>query len=89
MAKKEDIDWRLEIYDGYLNGATFSLEKFVSTQINDHEHCMFCWQKITDLPIEDSDTEGYCTVDAETGQTLWVCKQCFNDFQKQLDFKLK
>lgn len=88
MTKKEEVDWRLEIYDGYLNGAIFSFKKFVSTETNDHEHCMFCWQKITDLQIEDSDNEGYCTVDS-AGQTLWVCKNCFNDFQKQLDFKLK
>ena len=89
MVKKKDIDWRIEIYDGYLNGATFSLEKFASTATNDHEHCMFCWQKITDLPIENSNIDGYCTVDSKTGQTVWVCKNCFNDFKKQFKFNIK
>lgn len=45
MIKKAEGDWRLDTYDGYLDGAEFTLEKFVSTETNDHEHCVFCWQK--------------------------------------------
>ncbi|MDE7379853.1 MAG: hypothetical protein K2N14_02260 [Clostridia bacterium] len=82
-------DWRLDGYNGYLNCAIFKLEKFKSTATNDHEHCVFCWQKITDLDIADCDREGYCTTDIETEQTNWVCKQCYNDFKEQFNFKLK
>ena len=89
MDKKVENDWRLDTYDGYLDGATFSLEKFISTDTNDHEHCVFCWQKITDLPIEGSDAYGYCTAWAETGQTQWVCKECFEEFKKKFNFKVK
>ena len=89
MVKKVEDDWRLDTYDGYLDGATFSLEKFISTATNDHEHCVFCWQKITDLPIEGSDPDGYCTVWAKTGQTQWVCKECFEEFKKKFNFKVK
>lgn len=89
MVKKAESDWRLDIYGGYLDGASFSLEKFVSTETNDHEHCVFCMQKITDLNIEGCETEGYCTVYEKTGQTQWVCKDCFNEFKKQCNFKVK
>ncbi len=85
----DDLDWRVETYNGYLNGQTFTLQKFVSTPTNDHEHCVFCWQKITDLKIDDCDTEGYCTFYSKTGQTNWICKNCFNDFKERFNFKLK
>ncbi len=89
MAKKEENDWRLDMYDGYLDGTTFILEKFVSTENNDHEHCVFCMQKISDLNIEDCETEGYRTVYEPTGQSQWICKECFDEFKKKLDFKVK
>ena len=89
MDKKLGNDWRLDGYDGYLNEATFALEKFLTVDNNDHEHCVFCWQKITDLNIEGSDKEGYCTKCEETGQTQWVCKDCFNEFKNLFNFKVK
>ncbi len=89
MDKSTDKDWRLDPYDGFLNGESFCLKKFTSSATNDHEHCYFCWQKITDLPIENSDNEGYFTISSETAQGIWICKECFNDFEKQFNFKLK
>lgn len=89
MDKKTVNDWRLDIYDGYLDGATFTLKKFASTETNDHEHCVFCMQKITDLAIEDCETEGYCTMWKKTGQTHWICKKCFSEFKKKFNFKVK
>lgn len=89
MVKKAENDWRLDMYNGYLDGETFSLEKFISTAMNDHEHCVFCMQKITDLNIEDCQTEGYCTVYKKTGQTQWICKECFDEFKKKFNFKIK
>lgn len=89
MFQRNSKDWRIEYYDGYLNGATFELKKFTSSATNDHEHCIFCCQKITDLDIEEADTEGYYTIYSKTKQENWVCKKCFHDFNKQFDFKLK
>lgn len=89
MIKKAEGDWRLDTYDGYLDGAEFTLEKFVSTETNDHEHCVFCWQKITDLSIENCETEGYNTVYEKTGQSQWICKECFNEFKNMFNFKVK
>ena len=87
--KTSDEDWRLDPYDGFLDGETFCFKKFISTATNDHEHCYFCWQKITDLEIEDSDSEGYCTISLKTGQENWVCKNCFNEFKNRFNFKVK
>ncbi|PWM72125.1 MAG: hypothetical protein DBX59_06680 [Bacillota bacterium] len=89
MVKKTENDWRLDTYDGYLDGAAFTLEKFASTKTNDHEHSIFCRQKITDLNIEDCDTEGYCTVDEQIGQSQWICKKCFNEFKSKFNFHVK
>ena len=89
MVKNTETDWRLDTYNGYLNGAAFTLEKFVSTEDNDHEHCIFCWKDITDLNVEDCDTEGYCTVYEKTGQEQWICKDCFDEFKNRFNFKVK
>ena len=89
MKKNDTQDWRLELYAGQLNRKTFHLEKFVSTATNDHEHCVFCMQKITDLAIADADTEGYCTVDLKTGRSSWICKNCFDEFKERFHFKVK
>ncbi len=88
MKQTDQEDWRLACYDGCLNGNPFTFEKFVSVQAYDHTHCIFCWQKITDLDIAGSDKDGYRTVNPQTGQERWVCKACFRDFQDVFAFKL-
>ncbi len=86
MKKKENQDWRLVSYNGHLNGETFRLKHFISNDKNDHEHCEFCWKKITDLQIENEDcvSEGYFCFNSKTKQTNWICKNCFNDFKEKL-----
>lgn len=88
MRKKENQDWRLVAYNGHLNGETFILKHFRSTDKNDHEHCEFCMKKITDLQIENEDCvpEGYCCFNSKTQQTNWVCRNCFNDFKDKFKF---
>ena len=81
MEKKENQDWRLATYMGDLNRKTFRLKRFISDDKNDHEHCGFCWKKITDLQIEneDCDSEGYFYLNPKTNQTNWICKECFEN----------
>lgn len=87
MAKNKD--WRLLAYNGHLDGETFTFKKFISTDKNDHEHCEFCWKKITDLQLEHEDcaAEGYCCFNSKTKQTNWVCQECFKDFKDKFHFK--
>lgn len=82
-------DWRLEGYRGELNNRYFKHIKFLSTPKNDHEHCIFCFRKITDLSVrgEEYDTEGYVVYNEKTKQTNWVCENCFNDFKDKFGFK--
>lgn len=89
MNTKTENDWRLDMYRGHLNGSTFRLEKFVSTPTNDHEHCVFCMGKITDLDVPDCEKEGYVTVYERTGQTQWICKECFDEFKELCNFKVE
>ena len=89
--KKENADWRLDGYNGNLNGKVFIFKKFVSSDKNDHEHCEFCWKKITNLQNieEEHVSEGYCFFNTKTGQTNWICQECFNDFKNEFNFKIK
>lgn len=82
-------DWRLCWYNGELDGKTFEYKRFVTQGSNDHEHCVFCMQKITDLDIPDVEREGYCALNSERNTEYWVCKECFDDFAEKFDFRIK
>ena len=83
MILEENNDWRLDTYTGDLDGETFTLKRFVTSGDNDHEHCYFCWKKITDLHIEneDCDFEGYVCFNPKFKQEIWTCKECFDDLK--------
>ena len=85
----EKDDWRLDMYNNDLNGKTFEYKKFVTEGLNDHEHCAFCMQKITDLDIPEADKYGYCATEVEPQHAGWVCKDCFDDFAEVGDYHLK
>ncbi len=80
-------DWRLLSYTGELNHKEFEFKNFIPTKKNGHEHCYFCWQKITNQPIKsEDDLGGYVTIIGKRED--WVCQSCFNDFKKMFDFKV-
>lgn len=83
-------DWRLSQGDfDYIKNHVFKKQYFKSNKNNDHDHCNFCWTKITDLEIgEEHDTFGYVTLNAH-GQEEWVCEKCFNDFKERFNFKVE
>ena len=75
IIKKEAIDFVQKYKRGeeLLQGE--NIQKFW------HAHCDFCTEKIT---AEDSRI-CYCNDD----YSVWICKNCFDDFCKQFNFKLK
>jgi hypothetical protein len=88
-------DWR------YVNGESLKGKAFVFKKYkpinadNDHDHCSFCWDKFC-LSIDDALKEGYQTIlksiiwkGEKRKQDQWVCSECFNDFKKLLDLKVK
>jgi hypothetical protein len=81
-----DDDWRLSWGHDHLLGAVFRLVEFRTRDpMWDHEHCEFCWGKITDQPIPDTLRSGYTTEDSRH----WVCPTCFEDFRERFQFRLR
>lgn len=92
-------DWRLRGQEDYLMGATLIHKKFNSNrpkvlmpnedprQYSDHEHCDFCWHKITENceHEEECSTHGYCTLDGRT----WICETCFEDFKELFSWTIE
>lgn len=88
----DQADWRLLNYDGHgemLNGKEFELKTFHGKGPNDHEHCILCWQTISDAAGSGDDAEGYCCYNAQTKQFNWICKRCFDAFQVRFAWKAK
>jgi hypothetical protein len=84
----EISDWRLTDQKNYLNKVELLFSKYEARENWDHDHCVFCWDKFISTQmdgIEVLHTEGYCTLD----KYHWICRNCFNDFKEQFDWKLK
>jgi hypothetical protein len=78
-----DDDWRLAGQERYLVGAILRLENYVPpSEIWDHDHCDFCWEKFTFGDNTAGLKRGYTTLD----HSHWICEKCFHDFQSR--FKL-
>ncbi len=90
MKKTNNDDWRLSGYNGHLDGKVFVFKKFFPSKKNDHEHCEFCWKKISNLQNleEDCVSGGYCYFNSKTGQTNWICQECFENFKSKFNFKV-
>ena len=56
----DENDWRYRGQDEYLKDAQLLFCTF-DKSIRDHDHCDFCWEKISEM--EDNLHEGYCTLD--------------------------
>ena len=78
-------DWRLENSPDGAQDATLRRLKYKQpSAMWDHEHCIFCWQKIAEPHIQDSVHEGY----AFAGDRDWVCPQCFTDMSKHFNWSV-
>lgn len=76
----EKNDWRIMGQDKYLKGKIFEKKYFKGS---DHNHCEFCWKK---FGLGDNDLKsGYSSEDGK----FWICEDCFKDFSKLFDLKLK
>ena len=68
-------DWRLQGQESYLNGKTLYWRNYSEkSQLNDHDHCDFCTDEISDLP--DTWHAGYSLLD-EPHAT--ICQKCYED----------
>lgn len=77
MGLKRMGDWRIRWQSEYLQNKTFVFKKI---ETDDHEHCEFCFDKV----CKDDNIEGYMTLN----HAYYVCRECFNDFEKDFGFKV-
>lgn len=84
----DNLDWRLLNIKTDLQGQEFCYTKFKSNGRNDHEHCILCWQTISD-DVNSGDNEGYYFFNKKTNQTNWICKTCFEEFKNRFDWQVK
>ncbi len=77
-------DWRLTGQEEYLSNVELkkvNLEELKSKNDLWHEHCEFCMETISNK----SEHEVYTTND----EYRWICKNCYNDFNKKFGWKIK
>ena len=71
-------EWRLQGQESYLNGKTLYWRNYSEkSQLNDHDHCDFCTDEISDLP--DTWHAGYSLLDEPHAA---ICQKCYEDFKK-------
>jgi hypothetical protein len=81
-------DWQLSFgkEPSFYSQCTWSLKKWTKTRSHwDHDHCEFCWQKISDMDSSDIQPEGW----SDDEETYWVCKSCFEDFKEMYQWNVK
>ena len=74
-------DWRNMGQMEYLFKKKFKYIKY-SNNIGDHEHCVFCSEKISTM--KEAQNEAYCTKNYKH----FVCIQCFNDFKEIFEWEI-
>ena len=88
----EEDDWRLDSPGADLAGHTFRWAEWTRpTETWDHDHCEFCWAKITDLPKPVTDGHLYfkcawVTLD-QSGTGHWVCPTCLRELASHFDLR--
>ena len=69
-------DWRLTNQQDYLYGKKLKCYDILDFPNIDHEHCEFCWGKIS--KHEESFRKAY----ADEKLFCWICQKCFDDFKE-------
>lgn len=67
------MDWRLLDQEKYLANVKLIKRESLNKNLNWHEHCEFCMEKI------DCNYKGICY--STTDSYRWICERCFNDFK--------
>ena len=75
-------DWRLTNQMNYLHKSTLKRTAFLASNTNDHEHCVFCFDKFGEG--DGLLQSGYCTLD----EYHWICDKCFRDFYEQFEWNV-
>lgn len=79
---KQDNGLVLPWHEEKLAGVELIYHSWCSTVQNDHDHCVFCWDKFAEY--DGCLHEGYSTRD----RYYWICQSCFRDFQARFCWKV-
>lgn len=72
---KQDDDIVLPWHEEKLTGVELICHSWHSTVQNEHDHCVFCWDKFAEY--DGCLHEGYSTRDCY----YWICQSCFHALQ--------
>jgi hypothetical protein len=79
MAAADNLDWRLQGQEKYLQGVTLvrcRYRRYPNNPSWEHDHCEFCSAKFMVEDLPGVLHQGYATKD----DYRWICEQCFADF---------
>jgi hypothetical protein len=89
MPTAADDDWRLKNQASYLAGRTLVWARWTPYREGwDHDHCEFCWDEISDRPVDEHTryNAGWVTAD---DHYHWICPRCFEDFDERFAWKVE
>lgn len=76
-------DWRIMGQERYLMNKRLQCMKFDrSICIEDYTQCEFCWCTFDEDPNEP------LMAYFEPNEKVWICEECFNDFQKYFHWEI-
>lgn len=80
-------DWRLlRGQEDYLKGKELTYARYTTAEYGDHAHCEFCFEKF----MEHSEGIEHCaSVGYVTDNGCWICEDCYQDFQKRFQWKVR
>lgn len=84
-----DDDWRLRGQETYLAGRTLAWRSWTSPRPDwDHDHCDFCWDEISDRPVDEHVRYNSAWVTSDDTYH-WICPECFEDFRQRFAWKVE
>ena len=72
-------DWRNHGEEAYLMGKTLQYQVYHECSESHHEHCTFCWMRISEH-MEGDERGGY--VCSANGTEYWICRECFEKLKE-------
>lgn len=78
-------DWRNHGEEAYLMGKTLQYQVYHECPESHHEHCTFCWMRISE-DMEGDERGGY--VCGANGTEYWICRECFEKLKEFFGWKV-
>lgn len=80
-------DYRLTSVRAWMEGKTWHHSQYIQPRPEwDHDHCIFCWQRLAEptAGFSDAQFDGY----TDDEDYHWMCNKCFGDLFEHLKERL-